>query len=205
MADSYKGWLPTVASRGRLRSSKPVINLPSTRFLCRPTAFFFARVPYSSKKKRRRTAEESRTTICPVTGSQTNLSVTTILLQPHSSRQRLYIKSRQVIQTVLSYLRRLYYAYTSQHAQRQLSASKKHSRPATNLAATNRNRPVREILERISNFLLLFCMKIEVWIWINTMQDHHWYKRIGERAAKLVAGRECFFEALNCLCACCEV
>ena len=40
-------------------------------------------------------------------------------------------------------------------------------------------------------------------IWINTMQDHHWYKRIGERAAKLVAGRECFFEALNCLCACC--
>ena len=135
MADSYKGWLPTVASRGRLRSSKPVINLPSTRFLCRPTVFFFARVPYSSKKKRRRTAEESRTTICPVTGSQTNLSVTTILLQPHSSRQRLYIKSRQVIQTVLSYLRRLYYAYTSQHAQRQLSASKKHSRPATNLAA----------------------------------------------------------------------
>jgi hypothetical protein len=35
------------------------------------------------------------------------------------------------------------------------------------------------------------------------MQDHHWYKSIGERAAKLVAGLECLFEALNCLCACC--
>jgi hypothetical protein len=25
------------------------------------------------------------------------------------------------------------------------------------------------------------------------MQNHHWYKRIGERAAKLVADRGCFF------------
>ena len=28
------------------------------------------------------------------------------------------------------------------------------------------------------------------------MQDHHWYKRISERAAKLVAGRECFYSTV---------
>ena len=52
-------------------------------------------------------------------------------------------------------------------------------------------------------FVLEQHARLDFWIWINTIQNHHWYKRIDERAAKLVTDRECLFEALNCLCACC--